>query len=56
MDIAGRFQKAFWAANFGRDASYGSWMNPAMNTGLAAVAAAAAAAAGNTPVPSIMPG
>jgi hypothetical protein len=45
MDIAGRLQKAFWAANFSRDNPYGSWMNPAANHGFATVAAAAAAAA-----------
>ena len=48
-------QKAFWAANFNRDNPYGSWINPAVNPGFAAVAAAAAAAANtspNLPVPS----
>jgi len=48
MDIAGRLQKAFWAANFNRDNLYGSWINPAVNPGFAAVAAAAASAANSS--------
>ena len=50
MDIAGRLQKAFWAANFNRDNPYGSWINPAVNPGFAAVAAANTSP--NLPVPS----
>ena len=48
VDIASRIQSALWAANFNKDqpfpGPYGSWMNPAVNPGFAAVAAAAAAA------------
>ena len=47
VDIASRIQNALWVAKFNKDPAfanlYGSWMNPAINPGFAAVAAAIAA-------------